>query len=153
MMSFFDKHWTEKSFSRRERDSTHEGEEVHLPNPEEKKRRRERLEYVSVISSQEWLREIEVMDQVIQLYPELNLLSCQVGNVYYQDVFTDPRVSINIILKSLVLEAFPNEPLSFFQKSLQWISGETIETEGILRVIQTKIGEYGIVLDYHIFDI
>jgi hypothetical protein len=25
--------------------------------------------------------------------------------------------------------------------------------EGILRVIQTKIGEYGIFLDYHIFDI
>jgi hypothetical protein len=27
------------------------------------------LEYVSAISSREWLRETEVMDQVIQLYP------------------------------------------------------------------------------------
>jgi hypothetical protein len=35
-----DKHWTEKSFQRRERDPTHEGEEVHLPNLEEEKRRR-----------------------------------------------------------------------------------------------------------------
>jgi hypothetical protein len=31
--------------------------------------------------------------------------------------------------------------------------GQTIETEGILRVIQTKIEEYGIFLDFHIFDI
>jgi hypothetical protein len=31
--------------------------------------------------------------------------------------------------------------------------GQTIETEEILRVIQTKIEEYGIFLDYHIFDI
>jgi hypothetical protein len=28
-----------------------------------------------------------------------------------------------------------------------------MEMEGILRVIQTKIGEYGIFLDYHIFDV
>jgi hypothetical protein len=79
------------------------------------------------------------MDQVIQLYPKLKLLSCQVGNLSYQDVFYDPRVGINIIPKSLVLEAFPNEPLSFSQKRLQWISGQTIEIEGIPRVVQTKI--------------
>jgi hypothetical protein len=66
-------------------------------------------------SSREWLREIEVMDQVIQLYPELNLFSCQVGNLSYQDVFYDPRVGINIIPKSLVLEAFPDKPLSFLR--------------------------------------
>jgi hypothetical protein len=46
----FDKHWTEKSFSRRERDSTHE-REVLIPNPDEVERRRQRLEYVSAISS------------------------------------------------------------------------------------------------------
>jgi hypothetical protein len=68
-------------------------------------------------------------------------------------VFYDHRVNINIIPKSLVLEAFPDEPLFFSQKHLQWISGQTIETEGILRVIQTKIVEYGIFLDYHTFDI
>jgi hypothetical protein len=28
-----------------------------------------------------------------------------------------------------------------------------METEGILRVVQTKIEEYGIFLDYHVFDI
>jgi hypothetical protein len=93
------------------------------------------------------------MDQFIQLYPELKLLSCQVGNLSYQDVFYDPRASINIIPKSLVLEAFPDEPLSLSQKRLQWISGQTIEMQGILIVIQTKIGEFGIFLDYHIFDI
>jgi hypothetical protein len=109
----FDKHWMEKSFLRRERDSTHEIEEVLIPNPEEVERRRQRLEYVSAISSREWLREPEIMDQVIQLYLELKLLSCQVGNLSYQDVFYDPRVSINIIPKSLVLKAFPNKPLSF----------------------------------------
>ena len=59
----------------------------------------------------------------------------------------------DIIPKSQVLQAFPYEPLSFFQKRLQWILGQTIETEGILRVIRTKIGEYEIFLDYHIFDI
>jgi hypothetical protein len=68
-------------------------------------------------------------------------------------VFYDPRVGINIFPKSLVLEAFPDEPLSFSQKCLRWISGETIETEGILIVFQKKIGGYGIFLDYHIFDI
>jgi hypothetical protein len=93
------------------------------------------------------------MDQVIQIYLELKLLSCQVGNLSYEDVFYDPRVGINIIPKPLVLEAFPDEPLSFSQKSLQWISGQTIKTKGILRVVQTKIGEYGMFLDYHIFDI
>jgi hypothetical protein len=46
------------------------------------------------------------MDQVIQLYPELMLLSCQVGNLSYQDVFYDPRVGINIFPKFLILEAF-----------------------------------------------
>jgi hypothetical protein len=109
----FDKRWTKKSFPRRERDSTHEREEVLIPSPEEVERRRQRLEYVFAISSREWLREKEVMDQVIQLYPELKLLLCQVGNLSYQDVFYDPRVDINIIPKSLVLEAFPNRPLSF----------------------------------------
>jgi hypothetical protein len=79
----FDKHWMEKSFPRREKDSTHEGEEVLIPNPEEVERWSERLQYVSAIRSREWLREIEVMDQVIQLYPELKLLSCQVGNLSY----------------------------------------------------------------------
>jgi hypothetical protein len=138
---------------RRERDSTHEREEVNLPNPEEVKRQREKLEYISTISSQEWLREIGGTDQAIQLYPELKSLSCQVGNLSYQDVFYDPRIDINIIPKSLVLEAFRDKPLSFSQKRLQWISGPTIEMEGILRVVQTKIGEYGIFLDYHIFDI
>lgn len=44
-------------------------------------------------------------------------------------------------------------PLSFSQKHLQWISGKTIETEGILRVISTNIGEYEIFLDFHVFDI
>jgi hypothetical protein len=51
----FDKHWTEKSFLRRERYSTHKGEEACIPNPEEVKRRREKLEYIST-SSWEWLR-------------------------------------------------------------------------------------------------
>jgi hypothetical protein len=51
------------------------------------------------------------MDQVIQLYPELKLLSSQVGNLSYQDVFYDPWVGINIIPKSLVLEAFLDKPL------------------------------------------
>jgi hypothetical protein len=109
----FDKHWTEKSFPRRERDSTHKREEVLIPNPEAVERWKERLEYVFAISSRERLREIELMDQVIQLYPELRLLSCQVGNLSYQDVFYDSRVGINIIPKSLGLEAFPNKPLSF----------------------------------------
>jgi hypothetical protein len=149
----FDKHWTEKSFPRREKDSTHKRELVNLPNLEEVQRRRERLEYVSAISSREWLREIEVIDQVILLYPELKLLLCQVGSLSYQDVFYEPKVGINIIPKSLVLEAFPDKPLSFSQKRLRWILGQTIETEGILRVVQTKIEEYGIFLDYHIFDI
>jgi hypothetical protein len=77
----------EKSFPRRERDSTHEREEVVIPDLEEVERQRQRLEYVSAISSREWLRETEVMDQLIQLYPELKLLSCQVGNLSYQDMF------------------------------------------------------------------
>jgi hypothetical protein len=77
----------EKSFPRRERDSTHEREEVVIPDPEEVERQRQRLEYVSAISSREWLRETEVMDQLIQLYPELKLLSRQVGNLSYQDMF------------------------------------------------------------------
>jgi hypothetical protein len=110
------------------------------------------LEYISA-SSREWLREAEGMDQAIQLYSELKLLSCQVGNLSYQDVNYDPRVRMNIFPKSLLLEAFPDEPLSFSQKRLQWILSQTVETEGILRVIQTKNGEYEIFLDYHIFDI
>jgi hypothetical protein len=68
-------------------------------------------------------------------------------------VFYNPRVGINVIPKYLVLEAFPDKPFCFSQKRLQWISGQPIETEGILRVVRTKIGEYGIFLDYHIFDI
>jgi hypothetical protein len=128
-------------------------EEVLIPNPKEVERRRQRLEYVSAISSWEWLRETKVVDQVNQLYSKLKLLSCQVGNLSYQDVFYDPRVGINIIFKSLVLEAFPDKTLTFSKKRLQWISSQTIEMEGILRVVQTKIGEYGIFLDYHIFDI
>jgi hypothetical protein len=110
------------------------------------------LECISAISSREWLK-VESIVQVIQLYPELKSLSCQVGNLSYKDVFYDPRIDINIIPKSLVLEAFLDEPLCVSQKRLQWISSQTIETEGILRVIQTKIAEYGIFLDYHIFDI
>jgi hypothetical protein len=104
---------------RRERDSTHERELVNLHNPEDVKRQREKLEYISAISSREWLGEAEGMDQAIQLYPELKSLSCQVGNLSYQDVFYDPRVDINIIPKSVVLEAFPDKPLSFSQKRLQ----------------------------------
>jgi hypothetical protein len=141
------------NYRRVERPKAREKLEILIPNTEEVERRRQSLEYVSAMSSREWLRETEVMDQVILLYHELKLLSCQVGNFSYQDVFYDSRVGINIIPKSLVLEAFPDEPLSFSQKRVRWISGETIETEAILRVIQTKIGEYGIFLDYHIFDI
>jgi hypothetical protein len=74
-MNHSNQHWTEKSFTRRERDSPHKREEVLIPNLEEVERRRRRLEYVSAINSREWLREKEVMDQVIQLYPELKLLS------------------------------------------------------------------------------
>jgi hypothetical protein len=48
----FNKHWMDKSFPRRERDSTHEGEEVLIPNLELERRRR-KLEYVSAISSWE----------------------------------------------------------------------------------------------------
>jgi hypothetical protein len=70
---------------RRERDSTHERELVNLHNPEDVKRQREKLEYISAISSREWLGEAEGMDQAIQLYPELKSLSCQVGNLSYQD--------------------------------------------------------------------
>jgi hypothetical protein len=39
------------------------------------------------------------------------------------------------------------------QRRHRWISGQTIETKGVFRVVQTNIGEYGIFLDYHIFDI
>jgi hypothetical protein len=139
----FDKHWIEKSFSRRERDSRHEGEELLKPNPEAVERRRKRLEYVYAISSREWLRETEVMDQVIQLYPELKLLSCQVGNLSYQDVFYDLMVGINIIPKSLVLEDFPDEPLSFSQKHLRWILGQTIKTEGTLELPKQRLESMG----------
>jgi hypothetical protein len=48
------------------------------------------------------------------------------GNLFYQDVFYNPRVGINIFPKSLVLEAFTDEPLSFSQKHLQWISGQIV---------------------------
>jgi hypothetical protein len=54
----------EESFSRRERYSTYERELVNLPNPEEVKRRKEKLEYISTISSREWLREAEGMDHI-----------------------------------------------------------------------------------------
>jgi hypothetical protein len=73
----FDKHWMKKSFLRRKIDSRHEREEVLIPNPEEAEKRRQRLEYVSAISSREWFRETEVTDQVIQLYPKLKLLSAK----------------------------------------------------------------------------
>jgi hypothetical protein len=111
------------------------------------------LEYISAICCRESLREVEGMDQVIQIYPKLKSLSCQVGNLSYKDVFYNPRVGINIILRSLVLEDFPDEHLSFSQERLQWMSCQTIETEGILRFVRTKIGQYWIFLDYNIFDI
>jgi hypothetical protein len=60
----------EEILPEKERDSTHEREEVLIPNPEEVERQRQRLEYVSAISSREWLRETEVMDQVMHLYPK-----------------------------------------------------------------------------------
>jgi hypothetical protein len=68
-------------------------------------------------------------------------------------VIYDPRVGINIIPKSLVIESFPKQPLSFSQKCLKWNSGKILETGEILRVISTEIGEYGIFLDFHVFDI
>jgi hypothetical protein len=64
------------NYRRVARPKARENPETLIPNPEEVKRQRQRLEYFSAISSREWLREIEVMDQVIQLYPELMLLSC-----------------------------------------------------------------------------
>ena len=65
----------------------------------------------------------------------------------------DPRVGINIISKSLVIDYFLEESFSFSQKRLKWFTGKILETEGILRVINTKIGEWGIFLDFYIFDI
>jgi hypothetical protein len=58
--------------SRKEKETQHMS---NLPNQEEVKRQREKLEYISAINSREWLREAESMDQVIQLYPELKSLS------------------------------------------------------------------------------
>jgi hypothetical protein len=59
--------------------------------------------------SLEWLREAESNDQVVQLYLELKVLQCQVGGISYQDVIFDPRVGINIISKSLVIDSLLKE--------------------------------------------
>jgi hypothetical protein len=50
---------------------------------------------------------------------------------------------MNIISKSLVLEAFLDKLLSFSHKRLQWVSGQPIETEGNLRVIQQRLESMG----------
>lgn len=103
------------------------------------KEQKEKLAHISAVTIQDWLKEAESNDEIVQLYPELHLLQCQ--------------VRINVTSKSLAIEAFPNESLSFSQKHLNWISSKTIKVEGILRVIRTKIGEHEIFLDFHVFDI
>ena len=89
-------------------------EEPGTSDPKEVEMQRENLAHISIVMSREWLKEAESKDQVVQLYPELGLLQCQVGGIAYQDVIYDPRVKINIIPKSLVLEVFPKEPLLVF---------------------------------------
>lgn len=69
----------------------------------------------------------------------------------HHDVLYDPWVRINIIPMSLVLESFPKEPHSVSQNCIKWMSGQVMETKGILGVIDINIGECKIFLDFHIF--
>jgi len=65
----------------------------------------------------------------------------------------NPSIGINFISKALAETLYPDTSLTPSQKLLQSPSGFILKSYGVLRTVPITINNFGICLDFYIYDI
>ena len=104
--------------------------------------------------SRELTEEAESYGSIIRSYCNPRLLFCTTGDACRpQEAFYDPRVGVNVMSRALADYISPEQPLTLSRKHLQWINGQIVECQGILRVVPFMRETNKVYLDFHVFDI
>jgi hypothetical protein len=98
------------------------------------------------------LRELELSLEVVQIISPSTILLCQVRGSA-RKIHYNPSVRINFISKTIAENLYPDASLTPSQKLLQSPSRFILESHGVLRTVPVTINNFGICLDFHIFDI
>ena len=106
-----------------------------------------------MIISKEWTEEAEAISSIIQIYRRPRILFCSIGDTVPRETFSDPKVGVNVMSRTLADHISSKQPLTCSRKHLKWIDSQIVESEGILRVVPLVMGNNRVYLDFHIFGI
>ena len=112
----------------------------------------EHIKELSAIMTHEWLAEIELSIEVVQITAPLDTFCCNLMGTTIKAYYS-PTVGMNIISKVVAEELCPNESLIPSHKLLRTPCGVTLESYGVIRTIMLCIRGFDYFIDFHIYDI
>jgi hypothetical protein len=107
---------------------------------------------LTAIMSREWLREVELSSEEIQIRAPSLTIQCMIRDNLV-DVLYNPTVGANIMSTSFLSTYFGKEPLAPTNKSLR--AGPHLSLKGCGILHRTTIRHHDVImeLDFHIFDV
>ena len=112
----------------------------------------EHIKGLSAIMSHEWLAEMELSTEVARIIAPSHILPCVFKGTTIEAHYC-PTVGMNIILKALAKNLYPNESLIPSHKLLKIILGVILESYEVMRSIPLRIRDSEYHLDFHIYDV
>jgi hypothetical protein len=108
-------------------------------------------ELVSV-SSDEWLEELELSNEIIHLDSPSVTIQCQIDK-YPFDTFYNLVVGVNIMSVAFAKKLLEDMPLIPTNKLLKSLSGHIIPSLGILCALPIIVNGFQVQLNFYIFDV
>jgi len=124
----------------------------HVLDPTIEKLFKKTVKKLTMIVSNEWLRESKLSPEVIHLDSPSTSIRCQIHKTSF-NAFYNPVVGVNIMSKSFAHTLLGNMHLTPTTKLLKGLSGQILPSEGIFYLIPFKVDETKVYLSFYVFDI
>jgi hypothetical protein len=124
----------------------------HLTDPTEEKFLKKTMKELTMIISNEWLKESKLSPEVISLGSPSTSIRCHIRKTSF-DAFYNSVVGVNLISKYFAHTLSENMQLTPTTKLFKSLSGQILSNEGIFHFISIKVDETKVYLSFHIFDI
>ena len=113
---------------------------------------RKSIKEVITIMSREWVEEVELSSEEIQICTSSSTIRCLIGRTSV-DVLYNPTVRANLMSASFALTYFSNDAITLTIKSYRVAPHVRLEGLWVLHNISLYYNDNEVPLDFHVFDI
>ena len=113
---------------------------------------RKSIKEVITIMSREWVEEVELSFEEIQICTPSSTIRCSIGRTLV-DVLYSPTVGANLVSASFAHAYFSNDAITPTIKSCRVAPHVRLEGLGVLHNISLCHNDNEVPLDFHVFDI